>query len=246
MPMIPLGDENEPGAGLAIANLSLITLNIAVFIYQLAHPQFTYGYSTIPQEIVTGHDITQPVTIQVDHQYVTIPQAPGPHPIYLTLLTSMFMHAGFLHIAGNMLFLYIFGDNIERAFGSVRYVLFYLVCGLAAAFAQIAVNPNSVVPSLGASGAISGVLAAYLLLFPRNPVRVLVFAFYFARVAVLPAVVIIGIWIALQLVSGVGAISYSQQTTGVAYWAHIGGFGAGLVLAFVMRATVRRPQAYVD
>jgi membrane associated rhomboid family serine protease len=134
-----------------------------------------------------------------------------------------------------MLFLFIFGDNVERALGTLKYIAFYLVCGVAADWAQILSNPDSVIPSLGASGAISGVLAAYLVFFPNNQVRVLMMFGYFARVMQVPALVMIGLWILTQFVSGIGSIAVSEQTGGVAYWAHIGGFVAGIALAFVLK-----------
>src|SRR5262249_41234334 len=150
-------------------------------------------------------------------------QAPGPSPIWLTLLTSMFMHGGILHIAGNMLYLWIFGDNIEDNFGHLRFLVFYLLCGLIAAFSQIMVDPDSVIPSLGASGAIAGVLGAYLFLLPGNRVRVLVPLFIFFTTLELPAVIVIGFWIVLQLISQYGAIEHTAQARGggVAYMAHI-------------------------
>ncbi len=236
--MIPIGDRDEPGP-FPFVNLAIIAVNILVFVLlQLPSDAFTYGFSVIPKEITTGVDITAAVrTTLADGSVVTIPEAPGPSPILLTLFTSMFMHGGWTHIGGNMLFLFIFGDNVERRFGSLVYLLFYLACGVAADFAQIASAPESVIPSLGASGAISGVLAAYLLFFPQQPVRVLLVFGYFIRIAAVPALVMIGLWFLIQFVSGIGAIGVSDQTGGVAYWAHIGGFAAGLVLAFLLRAT---------
>ena len=235
--MIPIGDRDERGQ-LPIVNLAIIAVNVLVFLLlQLPSDAFTYGYSVIPKEIVTATDLIQPVQVVLaDGTRTLIPESPGPSPIWLTLFTSMFMHGGWTHIGGNMLFLFIFGDNIERRFGSLVYLVFYLACGLVADFAQIASAPDSVIPSLGASGAISGVLAAYLLLFPQNPVRVLVIFGYFARVTAVPAMLMIGLWILIQFVSGVGAIGVTEQTGGVAYWAHIGGFAAGLVLAFILRS----------
>jgi membrane associated rhomboid family serine protease len=150
----------------------------------------------------------------------------------------MFMHGGWLHLGGNMLFLFIFGDNIERLYGWLKYAIFYVVCGLVAAYAQILASPESVIPSLGASGAISGVLAAYLVNFPQNRVRVLVGLRYVTQV---PALIMIGLWALLQFVNGIGSIAVSDQTSGgVAYWAHIGGFIAGVVLAFLLRAVLGR------
>jgi membrane associated rhomboid family serine protease len=145
----------------------------------------------------------------------------------------MFMHAGWVHLLGNMLYLWIFGDNVEDSFGNVKFLLFYLLCGIAATFAQLAFSAGSNVPNLGASGAIAGVLGAYILLFPRGQVKVLMGR----GVIPMPAQVVIGLWIVLQFVSGFGSISSSTETGGVAYMAHIGGFLAGVVLTFLLRAT---------
>jgi len=241
--VIPVGDEDTGRPGIPIVNLAIIAINVVVFLYQLLNPDFTNGFSAVPAEITSGRDIIGPQLIPLpDGTAVQIDEGPGPNPIWLTLLTSTFMHGGWLHIGGNMLFLFIFGDNIERAFGSLRYVVFYLVCGVIASVAHVASDPTSVIPSLGASGAISGVLAAYLVLFPQNRVRVLFLFGFFARITTVPALVMIGIWALLQFVNGLGAIAVSQQTSGVAYWAHIGGFVAGLVITLAMRPFLNRDQ----
>ncbi len=237
--MFPIGDENEPGRGPGLLTLALILVNVAVFLL-LQLPEsagsdqpFTYGFSTIPAEITTGRDLVEPQPIVVDGERALVPQAPGPDPIYLTLLTSMFMHAGWAHLLGNMLFLWIFGDNVEHRVGRLTFLVFYLVAGVIASLAQIAASPNSVIPSLGASGAISGVLGAYLVLFPNNRVWIIVFRFVPYAV---PAVVAIGLWALFQFVSGFGAIAVSDETVGgVAYLAHVGGFIAGLVFGFLAR-----------
>ena len=240
--MFPLYDENEPGQGVAWVTLALIGINIAVFLLlQRAGGDnaFTYGFSTIPAEITTGRDIVAAQPVVIDGVRYLIPEAPGPNPIYLTLFTSMFMHGGWLHLGGNMLFLFIFGDNVEHYIGSAMYLLFYLVAGIVAAFAQILVDPNSAVPNLGASGAIAGVLGAYIVLFPRN--RVVVFLLRF--LVPVPAVVAIGLWAVLQFVSGIGSIAVTSQTAGggVAYMAHVGGFLTGLVVGFLARALFGDP-----
>jgi len=237
--MFPIGDENEPGRGPAFVSLAFILINVAVF-FLLQFPEaerrdqpFTYGYATVPAEITTGEDLTEPQPIRIDGQTVGIPQAPGPDPIYLTLLTSMFMHGGIAHLLGNMLFLWIFGDNVEHRVGHLVYPLFYLGAGVVATFAQIAINPDSVIPTLGASGAISGVLGAYLILFPTNRVTIIAFRFIPFQV---PALVAIGMWAVFQFVNGFGSIAVTEETGGgVAYMAHIGGFVAGLVFGFVAR-----------
>lgn len=238
--MLPIGDQDEAG-GLPLVNIAIIAINVLVFVFlQLPSDAFTMAYSAIPFEITTGQDLIGPRPIQLpDGTTETINHADGPDPIWLTLFSSMFMHGGWAHLGGNMLFLFIFGDNVERRLGSLMYIAFYVICGIVAAFAQIAVNPQSIIPTLGASGAISGVLAGYLVYFPQNRVRVLV---GFRYVTEVPALMMIGLWALLQLISGFGAIAVTDETAGgVAYWAHIGGFVAGLVLAFVLRAFGRGP-----
>ena len=237
--MFPLGDENEPGHGLAWVTLGLIAINVAVFLLLQqagANNDFTYGFSAVPFEITHNVDLVR--------SQGGIPQAPGPDPIYFTLLSSMFMHGGWLHIGGNMLFLWIFGDNVEHRVGHLTYLVFYLVAGVIASLAQILVNTDSAIPSLGASGAISGVLGAYVVMFPGNRVTVFVFRF----LTQVPAVAAIGIWALLQFINGFGSIAVSQETGGVAYMAHIGGFVAGVIAGFLFRGlfpgrpAARRPM----
>jgi membrane associated rhomboid family serine protease len=242
-PVIPIGDEDTGGhPGLPWVNVAIIALNVVVFLYQLVDPNFTNGYSTVPAEITSGKDIVgQFLLVAPDGSSVTIDEAPGPRPIWLTLLTSMFMHGGWLHIGGNMLFLFIFGDNIEKAYGHIKYLVFYLVCGILAGLAHVYSQPDSIIPSLGASGAISGVLAAYLVLFPTNRVRVLLtLGIIWLRPIAVPAVVMIGIWALLQFVNGIGSIAVTDQTSGVAYWAHIGGFIAGAVITLLAKPFLDR------
>jgi membrane associated rhomboid family serine protease len=238
--VFPLFDENEPGQGIAWVTLALIGINVAVFLLlQQAGGDnaFTYGFSTIPAEITSGRDIISPQPVTIDGVRYLIPEAPGPSPIYLTLLSSMFMHGGWLHLGGNMLFLYIFGDNVEHYIGSLLYLAFYLVAGIVASFAQILVDPNSVIPNLGASGAIAGVLGAYLVLFPRN--RVVVFLFRF--LVPVPALVAIGLWAVLQFINGIGSIAVTAETGGVAYLAHVGGFITGLAVGLLARGLFGDP-----
>ncbi|HUF91570.1 MAG TPA: rhomboid family intramembrane serine protease [Candidatus Limnocylindria bacterium] len=245
--MLPLFDQNERGHGPAYVSLAFIALNIAVFLFlqgagtSEAGVEFTYGYSAVPLEITTGTDLVEPRSITVDGRQVPVPQEPGPSPIWLTLLTSMFMHGGWLHLGGNMLFLWIFGDNVEHRIGHGLYLVFYLVAGVIASFAQIMIDTDSIIPTLGASGAISGVLGAYLVMFPRNKVTVLLFRF----LAPVPAIVAIGMWAVLQFVNGFGAIAVTEQAGGVAYMAHIGGFVAGVVAGLAFRVVFherRRPR----
>ena len=242
--MFPISDENERGHGPAFISLAIIGLNIFVFLVlqgaggSQEGADFTYGYSAVPLEITTGEDLTEPRTITVEGQTITVPQEPGPDPIWLTLFTSMFMHGGWLHLAGNMLFLWIFGDNVEHRIGHVAYLVFYLVAGLVASFAQILVNTGSFIPTLGASGAISGVLGAYLVMFPTNRVTVFLFRFLMP----VPAIVAIGMWAAFQFINGLGAAAVAAETGGVAYMAHIGGFVAGVVAGLIFRTIFHEPR----
>ena len=218
----PIGDDNTQRRTIPFVNYALIAINVAVFLYQIANPEFTLGYSVVPAEITQGRDIVG--TVQRGLRL-----APSPSPIYLTLLSSMFMHGGFLHIGGNMLYLWIFGDNVEDRMGHLKYLIFYLLCGVLASATHIFFSPNSLIPSLGASGAIAGVLGAYLILFPRQGVRIIQFGF----ITEVPAVIVIGFWGLLQFVSGFGSLG--REGGGVAYMAHIGGFVAGVLLVFLFR-----------
>ena len=235
--MLPLADENLPNRGWAYATLAIIAINVLVFVFlQLPSDAFTYGWSVVPREITQGVDLVGPVTVTAGGESVVIPMEPGPSPIQLTLLSSMFMHGGWLHLLGNMLFLFIFGDNVEHHMGRIKYVLFYLLAGAVGSLAQIAIGPNSLIPSLGASGAISGVLGAYLVLFPSNRVLVVLFRF----VTWVPALVAIGLWAAMQFILGIGQIAVTEQTGGVAYMAHIGGFVAGVVVGLLAKSLMSR------
>jgi len=246
MLFFPLGDEKYGRIAAPIVNYTIIALNIVVFLIELTQGElFITGYSVVPYEIVHGVDLVGRVLIPGVPQGIV--EGPGPHPIYLTLLTSMFMHGGWAHIGGNMLYLWIFGDNIEDAFGHLKYLIFYLVCGFVAAFAQIALAPESKVPSLGASGAIAGVLGAYIVMFPRNRVRTLVFLGIFFTITMLPALVVIGFWIVAQLFSQVASLSEGTAQTGgggVAYMAHIGGFFTGVILTLFLRPRKERSERY--
>jgi membrane associated rhomboid family serine protease len=210
---IPLRDEN-PSRTFPITNITLILLNVAIYLYQFSLPNFALklfvlGNATIPARVPAFF------TGQVSFEAAFLP-----------LLTSIFLHAGFLHLAGNMLFLWIFGDNVEDFFGHFSYLVFYLACGIGAGILHILFNFQSTLPALGASGAISGVMGAYLVLYPRERILTLVFIFLIP----IPAVVILGYWFALQFLSGLGAIG-SAASGGVAWWAHIGGFLLGMVVA---------------
>ena len=233
--MLPLGDENIPGRGPAFVTLIVIAINVLVFVLlQLPNDAFTYAWAAVPAEITSGEDITG--SRNVPGGSITLGES--PEPVYLTLISSMFMHGGWLHLGGNMLFLWIFGDNVEHAMGHLPFVLFYLGAGVLASLAHVWVEPDSLIPLVGASGAISGVLGAYLVMFPAN--RVLVVAFYF--VLWVPAVLVIGLWAVLQFINGFGQIALTEQTAGVAYLAHIGGFLAGVAAGLVLRAAGRVPS----
>jgi membrane associated rhomboid family serine protease len=249
--VFPLYDDNSDRAITPIVNYVLIAINILVFVFlqQLGtNDRFTYAFSTVPQEIVSGRDVRTPDRV-VEHpvtgKELLIPGLqPTPFSVYLTLLFSMFMHGGIAHIAGNMLFLWIFGDNVEDRMGHLRYLIFYLVCGVLASLAHVvttvmfaAEQGSLLIPSLGASGAISGVLGGYLVLYPHRRVTAIVFRF----ITDVPAYVAIGIWFAFQLISGLGILGGGSQG-GVAYAAHVGGFVAGLLLVKVF--TIGRKPSY--
>ena len=238
--LFPISDDDRDLTGSSPVTISLVVLNIVVFLF-LQHAGnnevFTYGYSVIPYEIWTGQDLTSPQVISHSGGEAVISQAPGPQPIYLTILSAMFMHGGWLHLLSNLLYLWIFGDNVEQRFGRIPFILFYLLSGIAATILQVALGPEVIIPNLGASGAISGVLGAYLILFPRNRVHALLFWF----IVSVPAFLAIGVWIFLQLVNGWGALfNTAESLGGVAYGAHIGGFFAGIILAAIMRVLIRK------
>lgn len=230
--LIPLSDDDRDLIKPAFITWALVTLNLVVFVIQSNNPEFTLGYAAIPAEITTGEDLIGPVQIQLaPGKFTSLPHTAGPKPIQLTLLSSMFMHGGIAHLAGNLLFLWIFGDNVEHRFGHLPFLLFYLMSGLAASIAHVVMNFNSVVPSLGASGAIAGVLGAYLVLFPRNRV----YAIFIIWMVTLPAFVVIAMWAVAQFVGGFQSLSGVPGSGGIAYAAHIGGFIAGAALALLFR-----------
>jgi len=225
--MFPIGDDRVQGGGPALVTIGLIALNVLAFMVELTQPSeaalqsFIQAWGVVPREYSTAQDLPPAI----------------PLPFWSTLLTSMFLHGGWMHLGGNMLYLWIFGDNLEKVMGAVRFVIFYLACGLAASAAHILFGPGSTIPAVGASGAISGVLGGYLVLFPQNRVRVLTRG----GVAHVPAIVVLGFWILIQVFNGIGSMATTSETGGVAYMAHIGGFVAGLVLVKLM-ASSRRPM----
>ena len=218
---IPIGDDNIKGGHYPLFSYSLIVLNVLVFVYEAslapeALEQFIFNYGAIPAEIEKG-------------QYL------------YTLFTSMFLHGGIMHLVGNMLFLWIFADNIEATIGNFRFLIFYLLGGLAAHAAHLYFNPGSEIPTVGASGAISAVMGAYLVMFPRSQIKVLLL-FFFIRIS---AFIFLGLWIAQQVMAGTAELQVpTAQTAGVAYWAHIGGFAFGVLMGFYYRNRYKRPRVY--
>jgi len=224
---IPLKDEN-PTLRFPYVTVFFIALNILAFFFQMLSPEglqyYVFRMGAIPYEIT----------------HFTSVQVPGVTrlPVPLTLVTAMFLHGSFLHLFGNMLYLWIFGNNIEDYLGSVRFTLFYLLSGLGASLAHIIFNPNSQIPMIGASGAIAGVLGAYLILYPRANVLTLVFLFFFIRIVPIPAAIVLGLWFLLQMMNiGMGG--------GVAWFAHIGGFLIGILLIRLYRQRRRRPKVWL-
>ncbi|MDR3635052.1 MAG: rhomboid family intramembrane serine protease [Isosphaeraceae bacterium] len=232
--VLPLGDVEKTRI-VPIATYALIALNVVMFIVQTERgDEFTAAYAATPYEITHNEDLTEPLELVVHNdagppRVRVIGQAAIGFPVWLTMFTAMFLHGSVLHLAGNMLYLWIFGDNVEEVLGTVRYVLVYLACGLAGTLLQVAANPDSVIPTLGASGAIAGIMGAYVVWFPQNRVRVLVFRFIF----LCPAVVTIGLWIGLQVWEGIGALRHVGQSGGVAYLAHVGGAATGIFVALL-------------
>jgi membrane associated rhomboid family serine protease len=210
--VIPYKDDN-PTSTVPYVTVGIIVLNMLVFLYEISSPpgmeKIAYTYGAIPQYILT-FDKVQPI-----------------HPA-LTIFSAMFMHGGIFHIAGNMLYLWIFGNNIEDKMGHIRFIVFYLFCGITAAYAHAITDPHSHVPMIGASGAISGVIGAYLLLFPRAMVHTLIFLGFFVTVVKIPALIVIGFWVFIQFVNGLISSGIAREG-GVAWFAHIGGFLAGLL-----------------
>lgn len=224
---IPLKDEN-PTSRFPLITILFIALNVVVFFYQIFSPEglqyHVLRLGAIPYEITHFRSLT-------------IPRIPRLFPP-LTLVTAMFLHGGLLHLGGNMLYLWIFGNNVEDYLGSARFILFYLLCGLAASFTHIIFNPNSTVPMIGASGAIAGILGAYLILFPQARVMTLIFLFVFIEIVPVPAAFFLLLWFFLQVMNvGLGG--------GVAWFAHIGGFLAGIVLVQVFKPR-RRQKVWLN
>lgn len=224
--LIPIRDDN-PTRRFPIVTVSFIAINIAIFLYTFLLPEqdlmaFYNEYALFPKAIATGLPVTTN-SIQ---------------PVYLSLITSMFLHGGLLHIGFNMLFLWIFGNNVEDFFGRIKFIAFYALSGIAGSLLQIAINPESTIPNIGASGAISGVLAAYLILYPSARVLTVIPVIFFIEIVRIPAIILIGFWFVLQILSGL--LSIGDAGGGVAYFAHIGGFLGGLAMTLIIPKRRRR------
>ncbi len=242
--MFPISDGDLTTRTHPIVNLTMIGLCAAVFIYELIIGEmgrfiFFYQFGVIPAELVHGLNLAMLKTpagnFNID----------SPIPAWMTMFTSMFIHGDWMHFAVNMLFLWVFGDNIEDRFGHLRYLLFYLAAGVAAVLFQTVTDTTSELPTIGASGAIAGVLGAYLILFPTSRIRTLVF-FFFIMFVRIRALFLLGFWFLLQFFGGIGSLGPSAQGGGVAYWAHVGGFLLGITVAIFYRLSTRqrpRPQA---
>jgi membrane associated rhomboid family serine protease len=206
--MLPIGDDDSGRRTVPLVTYALIVMNVLFFLVEMSGGDaFIMKWAFVPSRFLAN-----------------------PVGDFATLFTSMFMHAGWLHLGGNMLYLWIFGDNVEDRFGHGKFAIFYLLCGLGATFAQLMFSLGSNVPNLGASGAIAGVLGAYIMMFPQGRVRVL----QGQQIIQVPALIVIGLWIVLQLFSGIGSIAGAAATGGVAYMAHVGGFITGFVLTFLL------------
>ncbi|MDB5249587.1 MAG: Peptidase rhomboid domain [Segetibacter sp.] len=252
--LLPIGDDNRDRHTIPFVNYLLIALNLFVFVYWQnlsGDSPFTFAYATVPGEILTGTDIITQTEVLTDPYTGNEFQFPGlevtPVPVFLTLITSMFMHGGLAHLFGNMLYLWIFGDNIEHTLGHAKYLFFYLLCGVLAGlshvFATLILGQNLLIPCLGASGAISAVLGGYLLLFPTRGVHVWIFFF----ILTIPAFVVVGLWFAFQVLNGLGTLG-GEEAGGVAYAAHIGGFVFGLFLVkrFIKRVPAARRRSFFN
>jgi len=242
--VFPISDDNTGRLTTPYVTYALIALNVVVFVFLQGlgtNERFTYAFSTVPQEIRTGEDVARTVPIELGGETGTIPLQPTPGSVYFTLLTSMFMHGSLMHLLGNMLFLWIFGDNVEDDLSHGRYTAFYLLTGVIASVAHVTstfwFGDNPFIPSLGASGAISGVMGGYLVLHPHRRVRVIMLR----MITDVPGYVAVGLWFLFQLISAFGVIGQGPQSGGgVAFMAHIGGFVAGVVLVKLF-AVGRRP-----
>jgi membrane associated rhomboid family serine protease len=215
--MFPIGDDDVRGAPPPIVTWVLVGLNVLIFLYEISLPRsglesFISTYGVVPERILSGEQL-------------------------FSLITSIFLHGGWLHVIGNMVFLAVFGDNIEAILGKLGYLLFYLAGGISASLAHVLLNPGSTAPSLGASGAVAAILGSYVVMFPRSRIRALVIFGFYVTITRVNAVIFLGIWFVMQLFSGVASLGVNTaQSGGVAYWAHVGGFVFGLILGFLLRS----------
>lgn len=245
--MIPLADNNPTRTRPYVVYI-LILLNVLVYLYDRMGAVGPIGrlwdWSMIPRYVVFGATVTREIPVLADGaQRLLEVTYTGLHPRWLTIFSSMFMHGSLVHIGGNMLYLWIFGNNIEDSLGHIKFLLFYFICGLAAGLAHILVNIHSSVPTVGASGAIAGVLGAYLILYPRQDIRTLVFLGFFWTFIEVPALFVLGVWFATQLFGLAG--SGGMANGGVAYGAHVGGFIAGVILILIFGGRrLIRPRRY--
>ena len=258
--MLPIGDDNRFRRRFPLVTWTLIVLNALVFVYawqlgQQRFIEFTYAFGTVPCEVtgrcpafVEREQVVRDAFGRARVARIPIPylETERPIPAVLTLLTAIFLHGGWLHLLGNLLYLHIFGDNVEDRLGRGKYLLVYLSSGVLASIAQVAVAPGATIPAVGASGAIAGVMGAYLYLFPGARIRTLVFLGFFITMIWLPALLVIGFWFVIQLFQGLASLGVQTlgQQGGVAYFAHIGGFLAGLVWMWLLRP--RRGHGYWD
>jgi membrane associated rhomboid family serine protease len=247
--VIPLGDLERTRIT-PVVTYALIAINVVLFLLQQSRgDEFTYAFTCTPYEVTHNKDLDEPVVLRppsvaqvrdprdptgrrvilVERPAQAIKHVASPIPPWMTLFTCMFLHGSWMHLLGNMLYLWIVGDNVEEVLGTARYIMTYVACGLVGSLAQIAAAPDSVIPTLGASGAIAGIMGAYVVWFPHNQMRVLVFRF----ITVLPAVIVIGGWIVLQIVLGAGSFGKIGESGGVAYLAHIGGAVTGIFVSFL-------------
>jgi len=236
--LIPLSDPDLYSRRRPVVNVALIVLNAVGFLYELTlggdRAAFFYTYGLIPEEMIAGKEFQ---LLRTETGLVDITM---PLPTWATLFTSMFMHGDWLHFGSNMLYLWVFGDNVESRMGHVLYLGFYAAAGIAAGWTQIVISPHSEIPIIGASGAIAGVLGAYLMFFPRSRIRTLLM-YYVITVIRIPALYLLGFWIFLQFWGGLGTLGPSAQSGGGAYWAHLGGFAAGVLVMVLYRLLRRQP-----
>jgi len=232
--MLPFRDYN-PSRTFPLVTIAIIVANVLVFLYMIG--LYSEGPTVLNSFVMRASVIPAVITGEA-------PVGNQLQPVWMTIFTAMFMHGGPVHLFGNMLYLWIFGNNVEDIMGSGRFLAFYLICGILATVTHIAIDPNSAIPSLGASGAIAGVLGAYLVRFPRAQVDTCVF-FIFVTIIRLPALIVLAFWFVLQLFSGVAAVAHgSNNQGGVAFWAHIGGFLAGMILVNVFAKRQRTRMTF--